>query len=142
LRERKKDISLLIDHFLDFFSKEYGKKKKTMTKGAIKAFLNYPWPGNVSELINVIERFVIMISDETIKSSHLSLLVEPRELQYIPDLNKNQSLEQASAQFEKAYIHKTLIKNKWDLSKTASDLRIEGNRLNEKIKDLGITFLG
>ena len=142
LRERKKDISLLIEHFLEFFSKEYGKKKKTMTKGAIKAFLNYSWPGNVSELINVIERFVIMVSDEAIKSSHLSLLVEPRELQYIPGVNRNQSLEQASAQFEKEYIHKSLIKNKWDLSKTASDLRIEVNQLNEKINDLGITFLG
>lgn len=113
-----------------------------MTKGAIKAFLNYSWPGNVSELINVIERFVIMVSDEAIKSSHLSLLVEPRELQYIPGVNRNQSLEQASAQFEKEYIHKSLIKNKWDLSKTASDLRIEVNQLNEKINDLGITFVG
>ncbi|UCC41125.1 MAG: sigma-54-dependent Fis family transcriptional regulator, partial [Candidatus Aminicenantes bacterium] len=142
LRERKKDIPLLIDHFLEFFYKEYGKKKKTMTKGAIKAFLNYSWPGNVSELVNVIERFVIMVHDEAIKSSHLSLLVEPRELQYIPGVNKDQSLEKASSQFEKEFIHKSLIKNKWDLSKTASNLRIEVNELNEKIKNLGITFLG
>lgn len=142
LRERKKDIPLLIDHFLEFFSKEYGKKKKTMTKGAIKAFLNYSWPGNVSELINVIERFVIMVSDEAIKSSHLSLLVEPRELQYIPSANRNHSLEQASEQFEKGFIHKSLLRNRWDLSKTASDLKVEVNQLNEKIKNLGITFLG
>ena len=85
LRERKEDIPLLIKYFLVYFSNEYGKKQKTMSKEAMKAFLNYSWPGNVSELINVIERFVIMVKDEQIKASHLSLLVEPREFHYVSE---------------------------------------------------------
>jgi two-component system nitrogen regulation response regulator NtrX len=142
LRDRREDIPLLIDHFLKYFSIEDGKKKKTMSKEAMEAFLNYPWPGNVSELINVIERFVIMVPDEEIRASHLSLLVESREAQRLPGSNKNQSLRQAKGLFEREYIHKALIKNKWDLSKAASDLKIEKNELNKKIKIFGITFLG
>jgi two-component system nitrogen regulation response regulator NtrX len=142
LRERKEDIPLLIEHFLKYFSLEYGKKKKSMSKKAMTAFLNYSWPSNVSELINVIERFVIMVQDEEIKASHLSLLVEPRESEYSPGFNKSRPLKQATKQFEKDYIHKALIRHNWDISETASDLNVDRERLNEKIKKMGITFLG
>ncbi|MBN2246384.1 MAG: sigma-54-dependent Fis family transcriptional regulator [Candidatus Aminicenantes bacterium] len=142
LRERKEDIPLLIDYFLNYFCIEYGKKKKTMTKEAMKAFINYSWPGNVSELINVIERFVIMIKDDEIKESHLYLLVEPLELQLIPDINSFVSLDKATMKFEREYIHKALIRNEWDLTKTAKELDLNRNQLNQKIVDLGITFLG
>lgn len=141
LRERKEDIPLLIEYFLKHFSIEYGKKKKSMSKKAMTAFLNYSWPSNVSELINVIERFVIMVQDEEIKASHLSLLVEPRESQHAPDFNKNRPLKQAAKQFEKEYIHQALMRHNWDLSETASDLKVDRDRLSKKIKKLGITFL-
>jgi len=141
LRERKEDIPLLIEYFLKHFSIEYGKKKKSMSKKAMTAFLNYSWPSNVSELINVIERFVIMVQDEEIKASHLSLLVEPRESQHAPDFNKNRPLKQAAKQFEKEYIHQALRRHNWDLSETASDLKVDRDRLSKKIKKLGITFL-
>lgn len=142
LRERKEDIPLLINHFLHYFSIEYGKKQKTMSQEAMKAFLNYSWPGNVSELINVIERFVIMVEEEEIKSSHLSLLVEPIEFQDLVGKDDTRSLKEAKGYFEREYIHKVLIKNSWDLSKTASALKVEDKDLRQKIKDLGITFLG
>jgi two-component system nitrogen regulation response regulator NtrX len=142
LRERKEDIPLLIEYFLKYFSIEYGKKKKSMSKKAMTAFLNYSWPSNVTELINVIERFVIMVQDEEIKASHLSLLVEPRESQHAPGFNKNLPLKQAAKQFEKEYIHQALMRHNWDLSETASDLKVDRDRLSEKIKKLGITFLG
>ena len=142
LRERKEDIPLLIDYFLKYFSVEDNKKKKSMSKKAMEAFSNYSWPRNVSELINVIERFVIMVQDDKIKASHLSLLVEQRESQFAPGLIKNQSLKQANKQFEKEFIHKALIRHNWDISETASELKIDNDRLNKKIKNLGITFLG
>jgi two-component system nitrogen regulation response regulator NtrX len=142
LRERKEDIPLLIEHFLKYFSIEYGKKKKSMSKKAMTAFLNYLWPNNVSELINVIERFVIMVQDEEIKASHLSLLVEPRESEYAHGFNKNRPLKQATKQFEKEYIHKALIRHNWDLYETAADLNVDRDRLSEKIKKMGITFFG
>ncbi len=142
LRERKEDIPLLINYFLKYFSIESGKKQKNMDKEAMEAFINYDWPGNVSELINVIERFVIMIKEDKIKTSHLYLLVEPRESQFIPGLIEDQPLIQAREQFERVYIHKSLMKHSWDLTKTASNLNIEKELLCEKIKNMKISFLG
>ncbi len=142
LRERKEDIPLLIDYFLTYFAREYGKKQKTMNQDALQAFINYSWPGNVSELINVIERFVIMVQEREIKSSHLSLLVEPMESQFISTVDETQSLPQAKRQFEKEFIHKILLRHQWDIPKTASELKIEEDILQEKIKSLGISILG
>ena len=142
LRKRKEDIPLFIDYFLEYFSIQDSKKKKTMSKDAMEAFLNYSWPRNASELINVIERFVIMVPDEEIKASHLSLLVESRESPSITGHDTTWSLKQARLQFEKEYIHKILIKHKWDTSKAAADLRIDRDELSKKIKKLGITFFG
>ncbi len=142
LRERKNDIPLLINYFLKYFAEETGKKQKTMSDEAIEAFINYSWPGNVSELINVIERFVIMIKEDEIKANHLSLLVEPIESQIALTLSETKSLESATEQFEKEYVHQALIKNKWNLTKTADELGIDRKKLNKKIVDFGITFLG
>jgi two-component system nitrogen regulation response regulator NtrX len=142
LRERKEDIPLLIEYYLTYFAKEYGKKQKIMNQDALQAFINYSWPGNVSELINVIERFVIMVQQREIKSSHLSLLVEPMESQFISTVNETQSLPQAKKQFEKEFIHKILLRHHWDIPKTASELKIEEDILQEKIKSLGISILG
>ncbi|NQT79775.1 MAG: sigma-54-dependent Fis family transcriptional regulator [Candidatus Aminicenantes bacterium] len=142
LRERKEDIPLLINYFLKYFSIEDSKKKKSMSKDAMEAFRNYSWPRNISELINVIERFVIMVPDDEIKASHLLLLVEQREPQSVPGLTRNQSLKQAEKQFEKQFIHKALIRHNWDISKTSSELKIDKELLNKKIKNLGIDFLG
>jgi two-component system nitrogen regulation response regulator NtrX len=142
LRERKEDIPLLIDYFLNYFAKEYGKKQKTMDKEAMEAFINYSWPGNVSELINVIERFVIMVKEREIKSTHLSLLVEPIESQFISTVQENKPLWQAREQFEKEYIHQALIKHHWNIPKAASELILDEKDLEEKIKGLGISFLG
>jgi len=141
LRERTEDIPLLIDHFLKHFCEEYGKKAKTMSREAMGAFLKYIWPGNVSELMNVIERFVIMVQEEEITSSHLSLLVETREFEPISDFFEGHSLERAQEQFERRYIHRALMRNNWEIPKAASDLKIDEARLRERIRALNITFV-
>lgn len=141
LRERTEDIPLLISYFLKNYSLEYGKKPKTMSKEALPAFLNYAWPGNVSELMNVIERFVIMVEDEEIGIAHLNLLVETREHEHIPGMRSHPSLNQAIQLFERKFIHQALIKNNWDVAKTAADLAVKQEALKEKIKSHRITFL-
>jgi len=141
LRERQEDIPLLINHFLKYFAIEYAKKPKTMTPKAMATFTNYSWPGNVSELINVIERFVIMIQDDQIKTSHLPLLVELRETQLTNGNEEHPSLHDAEEQFEKKKKKKSLVQNNWDVNRTAESLKIEKDQLHEKIKNLGISFL-
>ncbi len=141
LRDRVEDIPLLIEYFLDYFSNEYGKKKKTMDREAERAFLNYSWPGNVSELMNVIERFAIMVPDDEISAAHLGLLVEAREIELLPGMSAGRSLETAREQFERRYIHKSLGRNAWDIARTAAELKIGEADLESRIKALGITFI-
>ncbi|MEQ9405499.1 MAG: sigma-54 dependent transcriptional regulator [Cyclobacteriaceae bacterium] len=64
LRERKDDIPLLIDHFLDQVAQEYGAQKKAIEDAAVKQLQNNQWTGNIRELRNVIERLVIMSNDK------------------------------------------------------------------------------
>jgi two-component system, NtrC family, nitrogen regulation response regulator NtrX len=144
LRERPYDIPHLIDHFLRHFAAEYGKKPKTMAPEAVGAFLRYVWPGNVSELMNVIERFVIMVPDDVITGAHLALLVETRELEYLSGFfegRESRTLEKARERFERRFIHGVLMRNGWDIPQSASDLDLEEGQLREKIKALNITFV-
>lgn len=140
LRKRTEDIPLLIEHFLQYFAAEYGKRPKTMSPEAERAFLNYSWPGNVKELMNVIERFVIMVPDDTIRAGHLALLVETRETETVAEIAGNLPLEAARDHFERAYIHKSLLRNEWDIPRTSSDLKIEEDMLRKKIAGYGITL--
>lgn len=142
LRDRKEDIPDLIAHYLQFFSNRDGKKEKSMDKEALQGFVNYSWPGNVSELINVIERFVIMVPDSLIKASHLSLLVEPMETELMMEKPENNSLEKAVYKFEKEFIHKALINHNWSIPETAKELELSEVRLERKIKAHGISFIG
>jgi two-component system, NtrC family, nitrogen regulation response regulator NtrX len=141
LRERVEDIPLLIEYFLEHFSAEYGKKRKTMDAQAEKAFLNYSWPGNVSELMNVIERFAIMVPDDEINAAHLSLLVETRETENLSGIAESRSLGAATERFERRFIHKALGRNGWNLTETAAELRIEESDLKARIQAHGITFM-
>jgi len=67
LRERKEDVPLLVDRFLDDIAIEYGNKKKSISPEAIKMLQEMPWTGNIREIRNVIERLVIMCNMEITK---------------------------------------------------------------------------
>jgi DNA-binding NtrC family response regulator len=71
LNERKDDIPLLVDKFLNDIAKEYGNKKKNINKDAIKQLQTHDWSGNIRELRNVIERLIIM-TDETITKADVA----------------------------------------------------------------------
>jgi transcriptional regulator with PAS, ATPase and Fis domain len=65
LRERKEDIPLLVEYFIDRFARKAGKSIRGMNKKTLNLFLSYPWPGNIRELQNVVERSVIVCETET-----------------------------------------------------------------------------
>jgi len=71
LRERKEDIPLLVDHFLDRFSRRQGKAIEDLSPSAMKALTEYRWPGNVRELENTVERLVVFARDKTITTQDL-----------------------------------------------------------------------
>ncbi len=71
LRERKDDILPLVQHFIAHFNREFRKNVKGISKMAEKFLVDYPWPGNIRELKNVIERAIILENEETLLLEHL-----------------------------------------------------------------------
>jgi len=133
LRERKEDIPLLVDHFLEMFARQYGQKVKSMSQSTIKALMEYNWPGNVRELKNTIERFVIMSPTDVIEAVDLTSL-QTVKFNYA----SFRTLREAREQFERDFITQKLKENNWNISKTADALEIERSNLHRKIKALGI----
>jgi DNA-binding NtrC family response regulator len=76
LRERREDIAMLVDYFLEKFSSKLNKGKKTLSVGAKYAMMRYDWPGNIRELQNTIERVVALTKNEVIQVEDLLLPVE------------------------------------------------------------------
>jgi DNA-binding NtrC family response regulator len=80
LRERGEDILYLAKYFIDEFNKEFKKNLKGLAKETAKSFIEYPWPGNVRELKNVIERAMILESEDHILPEHLPLEMSSKEV--------------------------------------------------------------
>lgn len=136
LRDRKDDITLLVEYFLKNFAQQYGQKPKKVSKATQHALMNYDWPGNVRELKNMIERFVIMNPSEVIDIKYVLPFKETKTNYY-----SYKTIREAREQFEKDFILKKLQENNWNISKTAEDLEIERSNLHRKIKALGIEIL-
>ena len=77
LRERREDIPLLVDFYLDLFRQHQGKSLPGVSKTAMELLVSYSWPGNVRELRNVLEYATIMVSDELIRPGHLRFAASP-----------------------------------------------------------------
>jgi two-component system nitrogen regulation response regulator NtrX len=143
LRERKEDIALLATHFLDLFSREYGKRQKTLSRDAADLLLQYAWPGNVRELRNVIERMVIMVPHEVIERQDLtaSLRLRPQsDIEPVagPGDDIDGTLREARDEFEKAFILRRLRETHWNITRAAERLGIERSNLHRKMKGYGI----
>jgi len=136
LRERKEDIPLLVDYFLNSFAGEYGKKSKKISPEALKMIEAYNWPGNIRELRNVIERLVIMTPSDTITAKNI-LIVEQSSQDYL----SYKTMKEARDAFEKDFITKRLEENNWNISKTAEILQMERSNLHKKIKAYNIKEL-
>ncbi len=138
LRERKKDIPLLINYFTEKICKQNKFPLKIFHEDAIQLLVNYEWSGNVRELRNIIERIIIMISSNEIsKNDVISMLpnIEPKTSDLIDITNSFQEFKEKA---EKAFIMKQLEINNWNISKTAEILDIQRSHLYNKMKKYGI----
>ncbi len=136
LRERKTDIPLLIDHFLDKFRKEMGRSLKGVDHKAMKALISYEWKGEVRELANVIERAVIFADTEYIGVEELPDYFKPDKDS--PAAEKIGVLDEYIRKVEKEYIIRTLETYNYDKEQVAIALDLGLSTLYRKIKELGI----
>jgi len=127
LRERREDVAALAFHFLTTFCGELGRPVPKISDGAFSLLVNHPWPGNVRELQNVIQRAVILASDDTIRQAHLASILEsapptglevPRtaeELKQVKKIAREKSVED----IEKLFVQETLKRNVWNVTRSA-----------------------
>jgi DNA-binding NtrC family response regulator len=130
LRERKEDIIPLVDYFIQKSNQKTGKNIQGLTREAKDSLFSYPWPGNIRELENVIERAIVLSRGEAIDKSDLAHLSFQR-MDEIPSTLLLKDLE-------KSHILKVLEKTKGNLSQTAELLGIHRNTLRLKMKEYGI----
>lgn len=133
LRERKEDIPLLVEYFLESIASEYGRPCKKITQEAIELFKQYDWRGNVRELKNAVERLVIMTPSQTITKGDVTFF-DARATDYF----SFKRLKEAREAFEKDFILKRLHENNWNISRTAENLSIERSNLYRKLKAYGL----
>ena len=132
LGERKEDIPLLVDHFIERLNLEKGKHIMGIDQEAIAALMLHDWPGNVRELENAIEHASVLCREEMIRLRDLPAHLIPASDAVI--LPKGLTLRE----IEKLAILQALQRNDWKRVKTARELGIDKNSLRRKIIRFGI----
>jgi len=158
LRDRKEDIPLLIEHSLQRYCHENSKPPRRFTHPAMKLLMDYDWPGNVRELENVVERGVVLSTQELMDIDLLPENVCTKEIvkgvrlqlaEFMPPLpgepgaragadNSMPSLFQIMEEVERRIIVDMLERTGWNQTEAAERFQIPLSTLNQKIKRLGI----
>jgi Nif-specific regulatory protein len=135
LRERKADLLLLVDHFLEKFSREHRKTIKRISTPAIDMLMSYHWPGNVRELENTLERAVLISEGQVIHGHHLPPSLQTAEAS---GTVTRVSLSDAVAGFEKDLIQDALKTTRGNRAKAARLLDTTERVLNYKVRKYGV----
>lgn len=140
LRERGRDVLLLADHFLRQFNAAMNKQITQISVAAKQKLLSHHWPGNVRELRNVLERAVILetsaeITPPSLPEFHMETRLRKSELPVVP---AGQSIDEVMANFEKEFILNTLAQNRYNLNRTAEQLKISRHALRYRMTRLNI----
>jgi transcriptional regulator with PAS, ATPase and Fis domain len=129
LRDRKSDIPLLLNHFLEFNAKNTGKPVKKFSKKIVKHLMEYDWPGNVRELQNLVERSFTIAKKSVIQLEDIS------PFNMTESTIKETTLKEAVTAFEKDYIYDVLHQVDGNRTKAAEILGIHRNTLLAKTTD-------
>jgi Nif-specific regulatory protein len=137
LRERKTDILLLADFFLEKYAKENGKEIKRFSTPAIDMLMEYHWPGNVRELENCIERAVLLCDSGVVHSYHLPPTLQTgHESDTLPEL----SLEDAIANLEREMIIDALKNTRGNITSAALILKTTVRKFAYEAKKYGVHY--
>jgi two-component system response regulator AtoC len=134
LRERREDIPLVAQHFLQHFSEHFGKKSKRFARTTLVALEEHSWPGNVRELENVVQRAVVLADGPTIDLRHLPAVFH----QTYEKVQPIHGYEVEVREFKRRLILRTLQQCGWQKSETARTLGMARNYLHRLITQLEI----
>ena len=139
LRDRKSDILLLAEHFLEKYNKIYGKNIKRISTPAINMMTIYTWPGNVRELENCIERAVMSSNDSAISGYNLTPAVRAGYAHGSTPHGEDADFNSMVASFERELITEALKANRGNAAAAARKLNLTERVINYKIKRYSIT---
>ncbi len=135
LRDRKTDIMLLADHFVEKYSRAHGKNVRRISTPAIDMLMSYHWPGNVRELENCIERAVLLSADEVIHGHHLPPTLQTAEATgTVPPSDLQAALDGV----EREMILDALKSSRGNMAKAARGLGISERLMGLRIRKHGI----
>jgi len=137
LRERKADILLLADHFLERLAADHGKRIRRISTPAIDMLMAYHWPGNVRELQNVVERAVLVCDGDVVHAHHLPPTLQMADTS---EASATQPLATALAAFEKDLIQDALKMARGNRAKAARLLHATARIVNYKIRKYRIDW--
>ncbi len=141
LRERKEDIYILVSHFLEFFNNKFSTLYEELSFEAIEKLMLYNWPGNVRELENTIERACILGHGSILNEDDIIL-----PMKYVGSdkssmdemIGRFKSLQEGKEYFESLILQHWLNRNKWNITKTARQLKVQRSSLYKKIEKYSI----
>ncbi|KPJ78495.1 MAG: Fis family transcriptional regulator [Deltaproteobacteria bacterium SG8_13] len=140
LRDRIADLPLLVETFLEEFSKKSQKPAIKVSESAMALLSRYPWPGNVRELKNLVERLAIMVEKDVIEAEDLPAPYNPVQLKETPIVESPlltlNNLKEAKKVFEQEFIRRKLAENENNVTKTAESIGVGRSYLHKKIKQL------
>ncbi|QWV92970.1 sigma-54 dependent transcriptional regulator [Geomonas oryzisoli] len=139
LRERKEDILVLANYFIEVFSKEFGKPTKGISSMAEKLLVEYNWPGNIRELKNVIERAIILGNDENLLLENLPLEIVAKASQVTVPLTTFKLPPEGIdiEEVERELIKQSLEMTDWNQSKAAKKLNLGIDAFRYRMKKFG-----
>ena len=134
LRERREDIPLLVEHFVERFGQEPKKRVSGVSEEALKALISYAWPGNVRELENVVQRAITLCQHDVILPEDLPapILQESKENLLDKGIREKYTMDQ----LEKEYVRRVLVEVGGNKSKAAQILGFDRKTLYRKLEDL------
>jgi len=137
LRDRKEDIPLLLDYFIEKCAEANGINRPRLSPSARNYLRGYDWPGNVRQLRNFVERLMVMKEGDLIELNAVRQFLTPKANQAnISD--SIISLQDARKEFERDYILSVLESNEWRVAKVAEILGLDRVNLYRKMRQLGI----
>jgi len=136
LRERKDDIHLFLEYFLDQYNKTLNKNIKGFEEEAIILLKSYDWPGNVRELQNIVERLATLSKSEVISRREIENALSLSANTVL--LTENRGLNDAMENFERNYIQQILEETRGNQSHAAKKLGLARSTLISKMETLGL----
>jgi DNA-binding NtrC family response regulator len=137
LRQRREDIPILVEHFLQKFGRDSERKVPVLSEETLRLFEEYSWPGNVRELENA-AKAIVALGDETVAMGGLrAMLRRPDAAGNGKRVSLKQASRAASREMEKELILRALTHTRWNRRRAAQELQISYKALLYKLKQMG-----